>query len=81
MSRRVVSSGGRLLPSSLYNDPLSIPPGACPVCGGSGVQAETIDEEKADVLVPCYHCRRYCKECRKYVRKDGHECNTPQAEV
>jgi hypothetical protein len=48
--------------------------GGCPQCGGLGVLVETIDAERYDVTVPCWACRRYCKACDKYVKKEGHEC-------
>jgi hypothetical protein len=49
-------------------------PQACPMCGGRGSVLESIDAERWPVAVPCTHCRRWCADCRAYVRKDNHEC-------
>lgn len=70
-----VYSGGRPVPRALFEplDP-NPRPGVCTVCDGAGVTVETIDEERYDVLVPCWKCRTYCRTCKKYVSKNGHEC-------
>lgn len=61
-----------LIVAKSYSD---APAGQCEYCGGSGEQPETIDEERYAVLVPCWACRRYCRECNRWVAKSGgHAC-------
>jgi hypothetical protein len=51
---------------------------ACKVCDDLGVTLETIDEERYDVAMPCWSCRKYCETCKQYVRKSGaHQCVVP----
>lgn len=77
MSRhsRFVEWDGRLVPASLFDatDDLTRKPD-CGICCDRGVVQETIDEERYDVMVPCWNCRQFCKACNKHVRKSGHEC-------
>jgi hypothetical protein len=77
---RFVEWDGKLVPRSLFDateDDLSYRPDSCKMCRDSGVLQETIDEERYDVMVPCWACRRYCKACNKHVKKSGHECVVP----
>jgi hypothetical protein len=51
------------------------PAEACKWCGGNGELLEEYDEEKFPIYFPCYHCRKYCRSCRKWVSKSElHEC-------
>ena len=71
---RYVDDRGKILPRSFFEPPLDLPEGACPHCGGGGQLAEQIDEERYDVLVPCFHCRKYCVACRAWVKIADHRC-------
>jgi len=78
---RYVREGSSFIPRVLIEPwPGQDAPDACPQCGGSGLVAECIDEERFDVAVPCWACRRYCAACKKYVSKDAHECATKETE-
>jgi hypothetical protein len=70
---RYVTRGGKLYPARFF-DPLNPKPGDCPHCGGTGEYPESIDEERYDVMVPCFMCRRFCTVCKQWVKKIGHEC-------
>jgi hypothetical protein len=48
---------GKLWPRSLFDPPIDSPPAACPICGGIGLVAESIDEERYDVMVECWRCK------------------------
>lgn len=65
-----VNWGGRLTPRSLIDhlrrDEI------CPECGGLGEYYEQIDSDRHLEMVPCHRCR-YCKECKKWVNREGHE--------
>lgn len=71
---RLVEWGGKYWGREFFRPPLVLPPGACPHCGGLGVVPEQYDEERYDAAVPCYHCQVYCKTCKTYVKRAGHEC-------
>lgn len=73
MSRRV-EWGGKYYDRGLFDPPLNPPPGVCPRCGGSGVVAEQIDEDRCDVAVPCFRCQMFCKPCNDWVKREGHTC-------
>ena len=74
MSRgRWVTYQGKLVPRSVIQ-PDEILPGLCPNCGGSGLVAETLDEEQFDVAVPCPTCQDFCFNCKKWVTREGHKC-------
>jgi len=77
---RYVHDGGRYWPRVLFDPPVNPPAGECMHCGGTGVRAESIDEERYDVLVPCRWCQTFCKVCDKWVQKAGHECAAPVPE-
>lgn len=81
MSRRV-EWRGRLFGSGLFDmatlDPL---PDSCPRCGGLGLVAESIDEERFDVAVACPQCRIYCKSCDKWVERPYYLRNSNQGRV
>jgi len=40
-----------------FFEPLDVPPGACPWCGGLKVVPHQIDEEQYDVAVTCPDCK------------------------
>lgn len=71
---RYVRWGDRLLPRALAEpvEPKYEP--ACTVCGDMGIVLETIDEDRHDVVLPCWACKRFCKACGKWVAKRGHKC-------
>ena len=70
-----VKYGGHLYPSNPFDDPAApLKPGACTWCGGTGLRAESINDNRPDELVPCFACQRFCKACGKY-RKVGHQCS------
>ena len=71
---RFVEWRGKIWPRSFFDPPIDLPPGACGWCGGLGEIPEQIDEEKADMMVPCPHCRMWCKPCRAWVKRAGHNC-------
>jgi hypothetical protein len=74
MARRsFIQEGGHLVPRVLFEPDLKHR-AECKQCGDTGVQIERIDEERYDVLVPCFACQVYCKACDKHVRKSGHQC-------
>ena len=74
MSRRsFVRDGDQFVPRVLFEPP-GLGPYSCKICRDTSVLIERIDEERHDVLVPCWSCRRYCKPCDKYVPKEGHAC-------
>lgn len=70
---------GHMIERFLFDEPLPSDPTVyrtayCPRCGGAGVVSESIDDERADVAVPCPHCRMFCKACRDWVKRAGHNC-------
>lgn len=73
---------GKLWPAALFeSDPTGpyVKP-KCGICGDSGLVREQIDEERHDVMMACWNCRKYCKACDKYMPKDHvHEETTTQA--
>ena len=69
-----VTRNGTFVPRVLIDPWPDDDPKVCGACGGLGSVPETIDEERYDVLVPCEWCQRYCKTCKEYVPKEGHEC-------
>jgi hypothetical protein len=73
---RYVQWGNRIVPASLLEPTARelSQPGVCRLCGGLGSIAETIDEERYDVMVPCHMCRIFCKACNDWVKKQEHEC-------
>lgn len=73
---RFVEWGGKLWGRSFFEPSLwePLPPGTCPRCGGLGVVPEQIDEERYDVAVQCPSCQMWCKVCRKWVKREGHQC-------
>jgi hypothetical protein len=71
---RLVQWGDKIMPRSLFEADLSHQADSCTVCGGATVMVEQIDDERLDVVVPCWGCRMYCRDCRKYVKKNGHQC-------
>jgi hypothetical protein len=73
---RFVEYCGKLWPREFFDPRLDLLPGACPQCGGLGVVAESIDEERFDVAVPCWMCKMWCKVCHQWVKREGHECQT-----
>lgn len=75
---RFVEWGGKLWEKCLFDPPPNPPPGVCPHCGGMGAVFEQIDEERFDVLVPCHHCRMYCKSCKDWVKRDNHTCKVQE---
>lgn len=67
----LVDWDGKLVPRALVE---GVPArGACPNCGGLGEIPEEIDEDRWSTMVPCWRCRRYCKACKAWVLKEGHE--------
>ena len=72
---RFVEWGGKYWERWFFEPPLDLPKGACPNCGGLGVVAEQIDEERYDVAVPCHYCRMYCKTCKNWVKRANHQCS------
>jgi len=70
---RYVRWGESILPRDFF-DPVERQPGVCPLCGGLGTIAESIDRERYDAAVPCYRCRFYCATCQDWVKRDGHTC-------
>jgi hypothetical protein len=68
-----VKHQGRLVSRSTIESDEFLP-GLCPNCHGSGLVAETIDEEQFDVAVPCPTCQDFCFECKKWVTREGHQC-------
>lgn len=75
MSKYVRDTDGRLWPSCIADmAPVNLPPGACTRCYGSGQIRETVDEDRHDEMVPCFMCMTFCKKCRNWVKKKGHEC-------
>jgi hypothetical protein len=71
---------GKLWPAVLFDGTIDAPPGSCGRCGGLGMIRETIDEERHDVMVPCFMCREYCKTCKEWKKK-GHACAQTLADV
>ena len=71
---RFVAWGGKFWGRGFFYPPLDLPAGACPRCGGLGVVAESIDEERYDVAVACPECQGWCSACRQHVRRSGHVC-------
>lgn len=71
---RFVEWHGKLWPRSFFDPPVDLPAGICGWCGGLGVVPEQIDEERADVMAPCPHCRMWCKACRAWVERAEHQC-------
>lgn len=63
---------GKLWPAALFEPHAVMGPGKplCGICGDTGLLRETIDEERFDVMVACFNCRRFCKECGGYRGKD-----------
>ena len=51
----------------------------CGICMDVHLTRESWDEERYDVMVPCWKCRPFCKACRKY-RPKGHDCE-PKGET
>ena len=82
MSRnRWVQWGDRIVPATLFEPrDFKYRPDACKTCDDTGVTVETIDEERYDVVVPCWRCRVFCKACNKHVKKSGHQCVAPAKE-
>ena len=70
---RFVEWGGKLWGRGFFEPPLDLPAGTCVQCGGLGVVPEQIDEERYDVAVPCWRCRMFCKTCKDWVEREGHE--------
>ena len=77
---RFVDWGGKHWQHSLFDPPDDLPPGVCPHCGGLGVVAESIDEERYDVAAPCPHCRMWCARCRAWVVRAGLHIHVTEAE-
>jgi hypothetical protein len=67
--------GDALVREQIQEAARTAPPGACPWCGGSGIQFDQIDEERPEVAVPCFYCRVFCYLCKRDVPKKGHTCN------
>jgi hypothetical protein len=62
------------VPSGLFNNPVDIELGACQWCGGTGLRAETIDDEREDMLVRCDVCQLFCTHCQAWVKRYLHKC-------
>lgn len=65
-----VDWGGKLIPRAAVEG-VQVP-GACTTCGGLGSHPEQIDNDRWPTMVPCHACRRYCRECKQWVKKEGH---------
>lgn len=70
---RYVWYKGKLVPRCAVEPTGFEPPGACGICGGFGAIPETIDEERHDVMVPCYRCQKFCEACKQWVKTEGHK--------
>ena len=70
---RWVEWRGKYWDRLFFEVPHDLPRGACQHCGDLGLVPEQIDEERFDVAVPCQHCQMFCKKCRRWVKRDGHE--------
>jgi hypothetical protein len=75
-----VQFGDRIVPATLFEADLKQRSAGCKMCGDTGVQIDCIDEERYDVVVPCWACRTFCKACNKHVKKSGHQCVVPVPE-
>ncbi len=71
---RFVDDGAGLVPRDFYTPGPDTPKGACGLCGGFGKIPDRIDSDRHEVMVACYMCRMYCKGCKAWVKKAGHEC-------
>jgi hypothetical protein len=69
---KFVNFEGRLVPAVIF-EPLLKTRYDCTFCSDTGVTRERIDDERCDVMVPCWMCRPYCPAC-KQSRKKGHVC-------
>jgi hypothetical protein len=70
---KYVDWGGKIVPRSAVKPMEPIEAGTCGRCGGLGAVPEQIDDDRHDVMVPCYACQVFCKACGKY-RTKPHEC-------
>lgn len=69
----LVNWDGKLIPRCVVEPDLNPPKGSCTRCGGLGRVPEQIDEDRHDVMVPCFMCQMFCKTCGRW-RAKVHVC-------
>lgn len=59
-----VVHNGKIVPASLFEPLFDDRKPDCFVCNDTGIVRETIDEERLDVMFPCWRCRQRKEESK-----------------
>lgn len=70
---KFVNFQGQAIPAVLFEPQLKTRY-ECTICSDTGYTREHIDNERFDVMAPCWNCRPYCKICKRSRNKE-HACD------